>query len=117
MRVNDIGHVLEETIPITEWYTSCFPTGPQRRVQSTWFERRERRKHVDEALPKGWERLPALEKGDWRDEPRLYPDGCGKFLYRHESFPDKDNELCYYPFEVPDIGMDTPFEVPVLSGE
>ncbi len=51
VRVNDIQHWIQEVTPITEWYTSSAPSGqPRRRICSTWFEERERRKDVNTPL-------------------------------------------------------------------
>ena len=113
VRINDRQNWFEETTPITEWYTSSAPSGqPLRRLRSTWFEERERRKDVNEPLPNGWSRLPAPAIGQFRDEPMLYPDGCGQYIYHHEGFPDEDCDKWFYPFDVPNIQPSTPYCVP-----
>ena len=113
VRVNDRQYWIEELTPITEWYTSSTPSGEhRRRIRSTWFEKRERRKDVNEPLPNGWSRLPAPTTGEFRDEPMLYPDGCGQHLYKHHTFPDEDCDKWYYPFDVPDVQTSTPFSMP-----
>ncbi|SMR45255.1 unnamed protein product [Zymoseptoria tritici ST99CH_1A5] len=112
-RVNYRNTYIQETIPITEWYTSSHPTDqPRRRIHSTWFEKRERRKDVSQPLPKGWKRLPAPDDEEQKETPQLYPDGCGEFLYRHPAFPDDFCDTWFYPFEVPEINTSTPFEIP-----
>jgi hypothetical protein len=107
-RHNPRASWIEETIPITEWYTSSTPTGQaRRRIRSTWFEKREHRKDVDQPLPNGWTRLPASD-----DDLILFPDGCGEYLYHHNAMPDKDCDTWFYPFNVPDINELTPCTVP-----
>lgn len=111
-RVNDRMYRIQEVTPVTEWYTSVSPTGPRRKIKSTWFEEREKRKDTSQPLPKGWRRVLAPKFGEFREEPMLYPDGCGEYLYKHDDFPDEDCDKWYYPFEVPDIESSTPFSMP-----
>ena len=109
-RINDRTSTIEETIPITEWYTSNDPHSKYpRRIRSTWFENREHHKDDSQPLPEGWSRHEASQTGTFREEPRLYPDGCGKYVYTHKNMPDSDCPMFYYPFPVADIGSDTPF--------
>lgn len=116
VRVNDIGHDIDEVTPITEWSTSGAPSGqPLRRIRSTWFEERERRKDVSQPIAEGWTRYPAPTVGEFRDEPMLYPDGCGQYLYKHRAMPDDDCDSWYYPFDVPDIQTSTPYFMPEQS--
>lgn len=118
-RINWSLRYIEETTPITEWYTSSTPSGkPRRKIQSTWFEKRESRKDVNAALPEGWTRLAAPEIGDDAllypsgDDALLYPDGCGKFVYQHHGMPDKQCDTWYYPFDVPEVDESTPGNMP-----
>ncbi|KLP07154.1 Uncharacterized protein LW94_6429 [Fusarium fujikuroi] len=99
---------VEEAFPITEWYTSRLPNNPpeqRRRIRSTWFEKREGYKDFTKPLPPGWNRLPAPE-----DEPRIYPNGCSKYLFEHESMLKPYGEISqwYYPFSVSEIQEFTP---------
>lgn len=112
VRVNEREDWIKEVSPITEWYTSSAPSGqPLRRIRSTWFEERDRRKDVKQPLPEGWTRLPAPATGQFRNEPMLYPDGCGQYLYQHHAMPDDDCKNWYYPFDVPNIQLSTAYSV------
>lgn len=112
-RINPRVYHEEETVPITEWYTSEAPSGGiRRRIRSTWFEERDAYKDISKALPDGWTRLDTSAVESFRGEPQIYPDNCGKFVFRHRDFPDEDSALWHYPFPVPNINAQTPFEVP-----
>lgn len=82
--------VVEETTPITNWFTSHSADGTAlRRITSTWFEDREARyKDFTRPLPEGWtrqevERKPrAVSSGHWR------PPGCSDSGFRHRLFPE-----------------------------
>ncbi|KAF7923143.1 uncharacterized protein EAE98_007848 [Botrytis deweyae] len=98
---------IEETIPITEWYTSKSSSDlpeNRRRIRSTWFENRDNNKDFAKPLPTGWSCHDAPDTGSLRGEPHLHPDGCGKYIFKHADMPD----LWYYPFPVPDIHNSTP---------
>lgn len=115
-RVSDI----QETIPITEWYTSKTPTGsPLRRIRSTWFENRDSYKDFTRALPGGWTRHEAPPPDDKRNnlahgEPYLHPEGCSDYYFKHPKLTaaDGDCDFWYYPFPVPDIEPSTPAFMP-----
>ncbi|KAF5240389.1 hypothetical protein FANTH_9649 [Fusarium anthophilum] len=99
---------VEEAFPITQWYTSRSPSGPQeksRRIRSTWFEKREAYKDFTKPLPPGWKRVSAPV-----NEARLYPDGCIEYLFEHESMlVIYERRLqWYYPFPVSEIQESTP---------
>ncbi|KAF4429638.1 Heterokaryon incompatibility [Fusarium acutatum] len=99
---------VEEAFPITEWYTIRIPTDPpeqRRRIRPTWFEKREGYKDFTKPLPPGRKRVPASE-----NEPRLYPDGCSKYLFQHESMLQTYGSPWewYYPFPVSAIQESTP---------
>uniref|UniRef100_A0A0D2Y9P3 Heterokaryon incompatibility domain-containing protein n=1 Tax=Fusarium oxysporum (strain Fo5176) TaxID=660025 RepID=A0A0D2Y9P3_FUSOF len=99
---------VEEAFPITEWYTSRLPTDPQeqrRRIRSIWFEKREGCKDFTKPMPPGWKRVPVSE-----NEPLLYPDGCSKYLFEHESMlePYGRPSEWYCPFPVGEIQESTP---------
>ncbi|CAD6591381.1 MAG: hypothetical protein ASARMPRED_005364 [Alectoria sarmentosa] len=106
VRINDRQSFIEETIPITEWYTSSSPSGsPLRRVRSTWFENRDAFKDFTKPLPTGWTRHEVLA-GD--SSSRLYPDGCNGYVFKHCNMPDEDCDSWYFPFPVADIQESTP---------
>ncbi|XDG04010.1 hypothetical protein ABKA04_003625 [Annulohypoxylon sp. FPYF3050] len=115
-RINNRQNYIEETFPITEWYTADSPTAEtseRRRIRSTWFTDRESFKDLSKPLPPGWTRHDASTQTSFHGEPLLYPDGCGEFIFRHEKMTDPDEEInsWYYPFPVADISESTP---PVL---
>lgn len=98
---------LEETIPVTEWYTSNSYSDPlenRRRISSTWFENRDRYKDLAQPLPPGWSRHDAPVK------PRLHPEKCGKYVFSHANWPSPENKTKYwnYPFPVAGIQDSTP---------
>ncbi|KAH7223027.1 hypothetical protein BKA60DRAFT_668960 [Fusarium oxysporum] len=98
---------VEEAFPITEWYTSRLPTDPQeqrRKIRPSWFEKREGYKDFTKPMPPGWKCVPVPE-----NEPRLYPDGCGRYLFEHESMLEPYGRLSewYYPFPVSEIQEST----------
>lgn len=108
-RINDRQYWIEETIPITKWYTSSSPTGsPLRRVRSTWFENRDEFKDFTKPLPPGWTRHKVLADDSGDDKIRLYPDGCNGHIFKHCNMPDEDCDSWYYPFPVTDIRESTP---------
>lgn len=115
-RINDRQHQIEETTPITEWYTSSSSSDnpeTRRRIRSTWFENRDMCKDYAKPLPPGWSRHDAhITETSGRDEPRLYPDGCGKYVFKHKDMPNTDRELWYYPFPIPEIQSSTPPVMP-----
>lgn len=103
-RINYRKHWIEETTPITEWFTSSAPSGsPLRRIRSTWFEKRDAFKSLTNPLPAGWTRhkVPPEDLMKW--EPLLYPSGCSGDIFKHPNMPDKDCDSWYYPFPVPNI--------------
>ncbi|KAI7760945.1 hypothetical protein LZL87_012098 [Fusarium oxysporum] len=105
--ISEEGYV-KEAFPITEWYTSRLPTDPQeqrRRIRSTWFEKREGYKDFTKPMPPGWKRVLVPES-----EHRLYPDGCSRYLFEHESMLAPYGRLSewYYPFPVSEIQESTP---------
>ena len=121
MRTNPRMSDIQETIPITEWYTSETPAGsPLRRIRSTWFENRESYKDFTRPLPPGWTRHEAPPVDERRTlqthekELYLYPEGCGDYYFKHPSMTAADNDcdFWYYPFPVPEIGPSTPAFMP-----
>ena len=101
VRINDRQHWIEETTPITEWYTSSSPSGsPLRRIRSTWFENRDSFKDFTKPLPAGWTRHKVLANDSSECEPRLYPDGCNGHVFKHCNMPDEDCDSYYFPFPI-----------------
>ena len=108
-RINDRQSWIEETTPITEWYTSNSPSGsPLRRIRSTWFENRDSFKDFTRPLPAGWTRHEVPANDSSEGEARLYPDGCGGQVFKHCNMPDNDCDSFYFPFPVADIQESTP---------
>lgn len=120
MRINPLVSDIQETIPITEWYTSQTPAGsPLRRIRSTWFENRDSYKDFTRPLPPGWTRHDLPLPDDERNilapkEPYLYPEGCGDYYFKHPKHTTADEhcDFWYYPFPVPDIEPSTPVSMP-----
>jgi hypothetical protein len=105
---------IKETIPITTWYACSSPTTLQkRRIKNSWFETREAYKDFDKPLPPGWTRhtIPeAVDLGEGKDDVLLHPEGCDRYVFRHENMAtdDKDHEHpWHWPFPVPDIQEST----------
>ncbi|KAL2824062.1 heterokaryon incompatibility protein-domain-containing protein [Aspergillus cavernicola] len=111
IRINRLKNQIQETIPITEWYTSSSRSGsPSRRIRSTWFENRDTFKNFARPLPAGWTRHDNPPDED--ELTYLYPDGCGDYHFKHRNMTDKHCDSWYYPFPVPDIEDSTPWFVP-----
>lgn len=109
-RINHRSHEIEETVPVATWYTGRSPDSDpseRREIKSTWYADREKHKDISRPLPPGWTRHEA-PKTDHFGRPRLYPDGCGEYVFRHEAMPEPDPEVAssdswYYPFPVPEV--------------
>ncbi len=57
IRTDPILPWIEETTPITEWYTISSSNGsPLRRVQFTWYENRNNFEDFNKPMPLGWTR-------------------------------------------------------------
>jgi hypothetical protein len=126
--INDRSSRIAETTPITEWFTGKSPTEPpsqRRRIRSSWYENREARKDTTKPLPPGWTRQESPpDESTFRNEPRLWPTGCGGQTFKHPNLPDEDygpTDLWYYPFPVLDIQPSTvpftPEQTPFLFCE
>ncbi|KAI1390059.1 heterokaryon incompatibility protein-domain-containing protein [Hypoxylon trugodes] len=107
-RINTRQYYIQETFPITEWYTANSPTAApseRRRINSTWYADRDSYKDLSKPLPPGWTRHEAPKGNDF-----IYPDGCGEFVFEHERMEDPDDETkpWYYPVPIPDISESTP---------
>jgi hypothetical protein len=109
----DMQTELQETSPITQWYaSSAIEGGPRREIVSTWYKERERAKDPHQPLAEGWSRLEATA-GLLEGQVRLFPDGCGSFVYQHRNQPTENRErYWYYPFRVRLIEPSTPFYNP-----
>lgn len=117
-RINALKSEIQETFPVTAWFCGQTPTTPpheRRRIRSTWYEERAKRKEAADPLPPGWTRhdLSTAMLPD-REEPALYPVGCEKYVYRHPAINDDDasSNAWYYPFPVTDIQPSTPSFMP-----
>ncbi|KAF4331605.1 heterokaryon incompatibility [Fusarium beomiforme] len=76
-----IKGTIEESTPITEWYTSRSPDDPPdqwRRIKTTWYENRDSYKDFTRPLPPGWTCHDAPDEAPGHNGPHLYPDGCEK---------------------------------------
>ncbi|KAI1865308.1 uncharacterized protein JN550_008356 [Neoarthrinium moseri] len=105
---------LEETIPVTEWYTGHSPDTPrtsQRRIRSFWYENRELWKNPETALPAGWSRHTFdSEESIGSTEQYLWPDGCKDHVYRHNRYSGsilRPGDTWYFPFPVAEIDEST----------
>ncbi|KAL6924154.1 hypothetical protein FSST1_001428 [Fusarium sambucinum] len=111
---------LEETTPITEWYTGHSPTDPpqlRRRITSTWYKDRNSYKDFTKPLLPGWTRHRAPDKSTWNDGPHLFPDGCNEYVFRHEDMPVDEEDVeegqaWYYPFPVIEVTESTLPDMP-----
>ncbi|KAF5672042.1 hypothetical protein FHETE_3914 [Fusarium heterosporum] len=117
IRVNKRQSSIEEAFPITEWYASNSPTCPQakrRRIRSTWYENRDVYKDFTKPMPPGWSRRDVAAQPPPQSEPRLYPEGCDRYVFKHESMPEHNGEPLewFYPFPVHEIQVSTPPSVP-----
>jgi hypothetical protein len=118
-RINDICSQIEETYPIVEWYTASSPTASafeRRRIHSNWYEHREEWKSGTIKLP-GWTAVEMeSEEGTYKGEPRIFPTGCGRRVYRHQNMIHNKNHGptndWYFPFPVPDISSATVASMP-----
>ncbi|KAL4730912.1 hypothetical protein ACLX1H_002954 [Fusarium chlamydosporum] len=130
--------VIEESTPITEWYTSRSPDDPPqqwRRIESTWYKTRDSYKDFTKPLPPGWTRHDAPDRSPGQNGPHFYPDGCEKYVFQHESMPHdemsttssnlstegywyKPQKLTtssrnwYYPFPIPEVSEATQPDMP-----
>lgn len=115
-----IRGMIEESTPITEWYTSRSPDDTPnrwRRIKRTWYENRDSYKDFTRPLPPGWIRHDAPEKAPGDKGPHLYPDRCDKYVFEHESMPHDEisttaSRNWYYPFPVPEVDESTQPNMP-----
>ncbi|KAM0344842.1 hypothetical protein ACHAPU_007224 [Fusarium lateritium] len=117
IRVNERLLSMEEAFPITEWYASTSPTcSPEkrRRIRSTWYENRAGYKDFTKPMPPGWSRRDITAQPSSHNEPRLYPEGCDRYVFKHESMLEQDGEPLewFYPFPVNEIHVSTPPSMP-----
>jgi hypothetical protein len=100
-RVNDSKTWMAEVSSITEWFTADSPSGsPKRKIRPTWTENRAAFKNFDTSMPAGWTRRKVPSDILEDASSRLWPDGCSKYVYRHENMPNEDVEDWYFPFPV-----------------
>ncbi|KAF4440791.1 hypothetical protein F53441_12199 [Fusarium austroafricanum] len=114
-------YMIEETTPITEWYTSHSPdSSPSqwRRIRSTWYESRNSYKDFTKPLPPGWTRHDVPQRSTSDGGPDLYPDGCGDCIFKYDSLPEDQGgnksagHSWYYPFPIPEVDASTLPEMP-----
>lgn len=90
-RDRSIRNVVEETTPITVWFTShsADDTG-RRKINPTWFEKRDSQyKDFTRPLPEGWTRHEAKPPHRTCISPsRWNPPGYCDFLFQHRRFPE-----------------------------
>jgi hypothetical protein len=118
-RVGESG-TIEESTPITKWYTSRSADDPPdrwRRIKTTWYENRDGYKDFTRPLPSGWIRHNAPDEAPGDDGPHLYPDGCEKYVFEHEAMPHDEisttaSRNWYYPFPVPEVDEATQPDMP-----
>lgn len=118
-RINDIAGTIEETYPMVEWYTASSPTASaseRRCIRSNWYEHREEWKRGITQLP-GWTAVDMEDdKGTYKDEPRIFPAGCGGRVYRHQNMIHNKNHGptndWYFPFPVAQISGATEPSMP-----
>lgn len=111
------SYSIQEAFPITEWYTSDLPSGPpeqRRRIQSTWYEKRNTYKDFSKPMPSGWTRRDVTIDSSTCNKPRLYPDGCDRYVFQHESMLEYNSQPLewYYPFPVKSIQESTEPSMP-----
>lgn len=123
-RINHRSSSISETLPITQWFTGESPTTAphdRREIRSVWYELRNGWKKTAAdltlPLPPGWTRheVQAGSTSTFRDEPLLWPDECGGYVYKHTNLPDDDygpTDTFFYPFPVPDITEETMPDMP-----
>ncbi|RGP71648.1 heterokaryon incompatibility [Fusarium sporotrichioides] len=112
---------IEESTPITKWYTSRSPEDPPdqwRRIKSTWYEDRDSYKDFTRPLPPGWIRHNAPNEAPGHNNgPHMYPEGCNKYVFEHESMPNDEisttsSRNWYYPFPIPEVNEATQPDMP-----
>lgn len=123
-RINHRSSFISETFPVTRWSTGDSPTTAphaRRKIRPLWYEQRDDWKKcaadLASPLPVGWTRheVEAGSASTFRDEPLLWPEGCGGYVYKHKNLPDDDygpTDTFFYPFPVPDITEATPPGMP-----
>lgn len=123
-RINHRSPSISETLPITQWYTGVSPTTAphdRREIRSSWYQERSgwKKSAADPTLPlpAGWTRheVKPGSTSTFRDEPLLWPEECGGYVYKHRNLPDDKygpTDTFFYPFPVPDITEATPPDMP-----
>lgn len=80
--INHQLNSIDETIPITEWYTSDSPSNEnRRRIHSTWFENRDKYKDWTRPLPDGWTRHSIPTVDSFKDRSIICPENCGQYYF------------------------------------
>lgn len=103
--------LIEETIPITDWYAMDTAKGTAlRKINSFWFENREARyKDFTRSLPEGWTRRKIADLDYIQPGQSWYPPGCDEYVFQHRLCPDR---LWYYPFPITEVQESAPHHIP-----
>lgn len=86
-----VENVVEETTPITAWFTSHSADGTAlRKINPIWFEKRDARsKDFTRPLPEGWTHHEAKPPHHTCViSRRWHPPGCCNHLFQHRLFPE-----------------------------
>ncbi|KAK8017710.1 HET-domain-containing protein [Apiospora rasikravindrae] len=112
-----LAHGDPQTHPITTWYASHAPYGHKcHPIIPSWFH--TRLVHCDpDQLPPGWKCEVATRDLTGSAPRRILPDGCGRYVFQHESIPD---EWFWYHFPISQSDThshtSTPSQMPYLLG-
>lgn len=90
-RCSSMRNVVEETTPITVWFTSHSADGTaHRKINPTWFEKRDARyKDFTRPLPEGWTRHEAKPPHHkCTNSDGWHPPGCCNYRFQHRLFPE-----------------------------
>lgn len=113
-RINYISPCIEETTPITHWFTGDSPSTPpssRREIRPFWYKYREAWKDATKPPPTGWH----AQTPPHGQEPYLWPHSCGDNVFKHKNYLGSDNgptDTWFYPFPVSDIEESTQPIVP-----
>lgn len=85
-------NIVEETTPITVWFTSHSADGTAlRKIDPIWLEKRDARyKDLTRSLPEGWTRHEAKPPHHTCiSSRRWHPPGCCNYVFQHRLFPER----------------------------
>ncbi|KAF9730273.1 heterokaryon incompatibility protein [Paraphaeosphaeria minitans] len=79
----------QTVIPITTWYTADMPfRNRSRRIDSNWDKYKSISQNPGNSLPPGWSRQVCPKEITSNPIENDIPDGCGSYLFTHESDPE-----------------------------